>query len=183
MDGSINKLLKHLNVTNSTRLAILASELQKKHDEGIQQTLTYLRESAQSRDLDRMFDDERLMLSYSLKFDANSPEEVKSLETAIMQLDEARRCLESLKSKPLAYKENEASYSSRRKEAGLPLDAAREFIKSHLTRLTNSLAAKVPQSEKFILRQRKENLSVLRNAYIELQKNALNPAFPAPPNI
>jgi hypothetical protein len=175
MDGSTNKLLNRLVHTNSTRLAVLASELQKEHDAGIQKTLEYLRESAKSRDVNRLLEDEYLMLTYSLNFDANSPEEMSSLKAAIMQLDEARRCLKSLQEKPEAHRENEASYSSKRKEAGLPLDAAREFIRSHSTRLANSLAARVPQSEKLILRQRRENISAMRDYYIELQHSALSP--------
>ncbi|MGL4209648.1 MAG: hypothetical protein ACRCTY_09710 [Candidatus Adiutrix sp.] len=40
---------------------------------------------------------------------------------------------------PKAYKKSESTFSSRKKEAGIPLDAAREFLKSHATRLSNIL--------------------------------------------
>ena len=173
MTGLKDNILDHLNRNWETRKQIIHSPAQKQHDEGVLLTLNYLRQGAASKDISKLFDDERIMLVHSLKFDANSPEEAQSLKAAIAQLDEAKTCLNSMNNNPAAYKENEATFSSKKKEAGLPLDAAREFLKSHSTRLTNGLAGKGAHSDKLLLRQRKENLKVIRECYIELQKKAL----------
>lgn len=168
-------LFEHLVRTWADHDVLLKSQPQKNYDASIMKTIRYLRQQAQERDIDFMLQDERLMLTHSLAFDANSPEEKSSLQTAIIQLDESRRCFEALLSDPLAYKKNEATYSSKKKEAGLPLDAARDFFRSHSTRLGNILSGKSLRIEKELIRQRKDNLHVVKDAYIEIQRKALNP--------
>jgi hypothetical protein len=173
MTGSTNKLLHQLNRNLGTNEQIRESSLQKKHNDGLMETVVYLREQSQTRDIGPMLDDERLLLTHSLQFDANSPEEKNSLQSAIGQLDECRRSFNILTSNPVAYKETAGTYSSKKTEAGLPLDAAREFFKSHSTRLSNILSGKSSHYEKVLVRQRKDNLQVIREAYVELQRKAL----------
>ncbi len=167
------ELLDFLNMNWRTREQIIKSDVQKAHDTGVAETLAYLQEVAQERNFVKLLSNERLMLMHTLKFDANSPEEVKSLEAAVVQLDESINCFNAMSEDPAAYKKMEATYSSKKKEAGLPLDAARDFFRSHATRLTNSLAAKGSHSDKQIIRQRKENLKVIQECYIELQQKTL----------
>lgn len=56
----------------------------------------------------------------------------------------------------------------------MPLDAFRDFLKSHSARLTNRLAGQGSPPEKLLLRQRKENLSVIKECYMEFQRKALS---------
>lgn len=173
MAGSTGKLLNRLNRNYADHQRLLESQPQKNYDAGIMKTVNFLRQHAQDKDVGAMLDDERLMLTHSLKFDANSPEEKKSLQAAIDQLDESHICFEALATDPVAYKKMAATYSSKKKEAGLPLDAARDFFKSHATRLTNILSGKSSHFEKVLVRQRKDNLKIIRDVYVKLQQKAL----------
>jgi hypothetical protein len=103
---------------------------------------------------------------------ANSPEERSSITTALNQLAEARQSLAIVRDRA-AYKRAATTYSARRTENGLPLDSFREFLKSHVARLSNRLAGRLTENEKEILRQRKINLGVVREEYIALQQLAL----------
>jgi hypothetical protein len=136
-------------------------------------TVNFLRRHAKDRDVGSMLEDERLILTRSLKFDASSQEEKNSLKAAIEQLDESRGCFESLTADPEAYKKNEKTFPSKKKEAGLPLDAARDFFKSRATRLTNILTGKSSHYEKVLVRQRKDNLNIIKDCHAELQRKAL----------
>ncbi|MDR1921924.1 MAG: hypothetical protein LBS31_09340 [Candidatus Adiutrix sp.] len=113
------------------------------------------------------------MIRHALKYDANSPEEAQSLKTAAAQLDDAAKCLNVIVNDPKGYEASAQTYPTKKKEAGLPLDAFRDFLKSHSARLTNRLAGKGSHFEKLILRQRKDNLTAIRERYIELQQKAL----------
>lgn len=86
------------------------------------------------------------MIRHSLKFDANSPEETQSLKTAAAQLDAAAKCLNVVCNDPKGYTASAQTYSTKRKEAGLPLDAFRDFLKSHTARLTNRPAGEAGHS-------------------------------------
>jgi hypothetical protein len=48
-----------------------------------------------------------------------------------------------------------------------------DHLKSHTARLANRLAGKGSNVEKLIMRQRKENLTIIKERYVELQKKAL----------
>jgi hypothetical protein len=74
-----------------------------------------------------------------------------------------------------AYRNAARTYPSKRKDAkGLPMDAFREFIRSHSTRLTNRLAGRIIQEEKDLIRQRKANLQKANQLYMALQTKALS---------
>lgn len=113
-----------------------------------------------------------MLLHLELQNRANSPEETNSIKTAVLQLEEAQKSLAVVKDSA-AYTAVAETYSSKRKEAGLPLDSFREFLKSHTTRLTNRLAGPLSVPEKNILRQRKENLRVVKELYVTMQRKAL----------
>jgi hypothetical protein len=173
MAGSIDKLLDHLNRALSTRERLLESRVQKEHNEAIMKAVTYLRSQTKERDIDSMLAQERLILTHSLEFDANSHEEKNSLQNAIAQLDECRICFKALAANPAAYKEMAATYPLKKKEGGLPIDAAKDFFRSHSTRLGNILSGKSSEFEKRMVRQRKENLQIIKDVYVELQRKAL----------
>ncbi len=175
MAGSTNKkLFNRLNRNVATNEQVMESPAQKAHNDGLMETVFYLRGQAKAGDIGSMMDDERLILSHTLEFSANSPQEKNSLKSAIAQLDEARKCFENLQTDPDGYKKNVVdTYSTKKKPAGLPLDVAREFFQSHNTRLDNLLASKAAHFEKLLVTQRKDNLRVIKDAYVELQRKAL----------
>jgi hypothetical protein len=176
MAGLIDECLLHLNRDLEAKTQTLESPQYKNQEKSASNTLIFLRRVAQTRDIHVLLDVERLALEHTLKYDTNSPEERQSVKAALDQLDSCRKCLDSLMNNPAGYRENvDPTYSSKAREAGLPLDAAREFFKSHVTRLTNNLVSKASQVEKLLLRQRKENISVMRECYAELQRKALWP--------
>lgn len=173
MAGSIDKLLSRLSRALSTRERLIKSRPQKAHNTALMKTIDYLQQEAKKRDIDSMLAQERLILTHSLEFDANSPEEKNSLQSAIDQLEECRRCFQALTANPRAYQEMAVTYSARKKEAGLPMDAARDFFRSHSTRLANILSGKSSEFEKMMVRQRRDNLHVVKDMYVELQRKAL----------
>lgn len=178
MDGLKTDLLEYLNRKLNAHDRVIRSSVQKAHDKAAMDMVTYLRQQAKDKNIASMLYDERLILTHSLQFDANSKEEKSSLNSAIAQLDESRQCFDSLLSNPAAYNEMQTTYPTKKKEAGLPLDAARDFFKSHSTRLSNILSGKSSHFEKVLVRQRKDNLQVIRDAYVELQRKALGMEAP-----
>lgn len=138
----------------------------------LSETLHILKEVAISKNIETMIAIEKFALILELENHGNSSEERNSIKTALQQLEDAQKSLVIVKD-DTAYQASTETYSTKRKESGLPLDSFREFLKSHTTRLTNRLAAPLSAPEKNILRQRKENLQVARDLYIKMQRTAL----------
>ncbi|MDR1922306.1 MAG: hypothetical protein LBS31_11280 [Candidatus Adiutrix sp.] len=181
MAGLIDECLLHLSRDLEAKTQTPESPQYKNQEKSARprHTLIFLRRVAQTRDIHVLLDVERLALEHTLKYDTNSPEEKQSVTVALDQLDTCRKCFDSLMNNPAGYRENvDPTYSSKAREAGLPLDAAKEFFKSHATRLTNNLVSKASHVEKLLLRQRKENVAVMRECYAELQQKALGIASP-----
>ena len=173
MAGSKTELYEHLNRDWEARCQILESQPHKDHDNSLALTLKFLRKHARDRDIHTLLDDERVQIRHALEYDANSPEEAQSLNTAAAQLDDAAKCLNVVCNDHPGYAASVETYPTKKKEDGLPLDAFRDFLKSHSARLSNRLASKGSHSEKLLLRQRKENLGIIRECYVELQRKAL----------
>jgi hypothetical protein len=176
-DGLMDKrieLMAMMSRNSATREIIEASALQKNHEASVMDTIQRLRKDAADRNTELLIEAESLMLAHSLARDANSPEETKSLENAMKQIGDCKKAFGLLKNDPEAYQKVEATYSAKQKDnSGLPNDAAREFFKSHKTRLDNNLRSAVSHADKLLIRQRKDNLAVLQQCYVEMQKQAL----------
>ena len=112
------------------------------------------------------------MLYQELALYANSSEEINSIKKSIAQIQEAKISLNVVNNSHY-YQEATKTYSAKNKEAGLPLDSLRQFIKSHTARLSNRMTGNLSVPEKNILRQRKENLSMVKELYINMQREAL----------
>jgi hypothetical protein len=151
---------------------VAVSKEMAKLNKGLAETLSLLKEVNKTQNLYIALDVEGIMLHQELEKYANSREEADSLEAAITQLQEAKQSLEVVQD-PQAYQKAAATYSGKRKENGLPLDSFRQFLKSHTTRLSNRMAGVLSVPEKNILRQRKENLGMVRDVYIAMQREAL----------
>jgi hypothetical protein len=93
MTGLINELFTHLNRNVSTNERIIESQVQKAHDEGIMKTIAYLRQQAKTGNIAAMLDDERLILTHSLKFSANSAENASVTVGQRVQIIHQLKCL------------------------------------------------------------------------------------------
>lgn len=170
--GLVNKYIS-ASLTSWAAIALLERSPQQQTVTSSQaHTLRTLKEVSTSS-LDIILQVELHALKLELEHHGNSVEERNSLLTALQQGTEGLDSYNFLVNDSTAYKAGLASYSSKRKEAGLPIDAFREFIKSHSTRLTNRLASPLSVAEKNILRQRKENLKISKELYIEMQREVL----------
>jgi predicted nucleotidyltransferase len=149
-----------------------ASKERQALDTALSKTLALYKEMESVRDIPVLLAAERLILTHELHNFANSPEDHNSIQTALNQLADAEKAMNIVMLSD-AYQKATDTYAAKRMENGLPQDGFREFIKSHVTRLTNRLAGQLSGSEKEILRQRKANLLAARDAYIALQRKAL----------
>ena len=152
--------------------ALQESTEQKNHEASLREQCKILEEIHLSGELDTALAAEELCLRRELTTYSNSPEETRSLSTALEQLNEAKQALRIVRD-PDIYRAATLTYSSKRRENLLPLDAFREFVRSHATRLGNRMASQISRQEKIILQQRKENLIMMNEKYKNLQKEAL----------
>lgn len=170
--GLIAECLATLNNTWITEELLKSTAEQRASDASLEDSLFVFKKIAKTRNLPLIMETEQIVLFHELKLYANSPEEKNSIEMALKQLAEAIKAT-SVVHNFFTYQEAAKTYSSKRMEEGLPLDSCREFLKSHATRLTNRLVAPLSVPKKNILRQRKENLKIVKELYIELQREAL----------
>lgn len=139
---------------------------------GLATTLGLMKEIGAGRQPEIILLAEKTTLIQELSTYANSVEMVNSIKPALEQLEEASEALKLVRDKP-AYAKTAYAFSAKRKQGGLPLDAFREFTLSHTARLTNRLKGTASISEKNILCQRKENVKVANERYMEMQREAL----------
>ncbi len=176
--GLTNKIFTRLELNFQSYTQKETSKEAIKHNENLTETLSLLKEVKNTKDIKLGLSIEELLLYQELELYANSPEETNSIKKAIEQLQEAKKSL-AVVDDSKAYQTATETYSDKRKEAGLPIDSFREFLKSHSTRLSNRMASPLPAQEKDILRQRKENLSMVKEVYMTMQCKSLGICEPA----
>ena len=64
--------------------------------------------------------------------------------------------------------------ANRVKGKNLPKDEAQQFFASHLARLDNLGVSRMEQSEKRLIKNRSENITLAQTLYTDLQRQALN---------
>ena len=170
--GLVSKIYDTLDVNWRTHQQVESSPEMLKKNASLQETLGLLKEVKGTKDIKTMLGVEEIMLRQELSVYANSPEETNSIKKALEQLQEARKSFAVVHDHK-DYEKATETYSSKQKEAGLPLDSFRQFLKSHSVRLTNRMASPLSVPEKNILRQCKELLGMVKEVYISLQKEAL----------
>jgi hypothetical protein len=143
------------------------------YQEGLNKTLELLQDVGKSNLPEVVLAVEKVFLLQEKETYANSSEMVNSIKPALADMDSAYAALELVSGDHQAYQKAATTYSGKHLSAGLPLDAFREFVKSHKARLTNRLRSVSSVPEKNILRQRKENLISANKCYITLQRHAL----------
>jgi hypothetical protein len=168
-----SSLLEQLNRDWRAYLRLEACKERKALDHSLANTRTILQSLCQSGELPLLLAAEKLLLNQELSLYANSPEEHNSITAALSQIEEAEAALKIVRDSA-AYQAATATYPAKRKENSLPMDSFREFLKSHSARLTNRLVGRLSEQEKELLRQRKANLSAIREMYAALQRDALS---------
>ncbi len=170
--GLVSKLTSNLNLGWESYQDVQTSVETQNHNAILQDTLGLLKAIKATKDTPLALGVEEMMLRQELTLYANSPEETNSIKKALEQLQEARKSFAVVHNHEV-YQQATETYSSKQKEAGLPLDSCRQFLKSHSVRLTNRMASPLSVPEKNILRQRKELLGMVKEVYMGLQKEAL----------
>lgn len=131
-----------------------------------------------SSDIDLILNVERRFLENDLAEYANSKGMADSLVAALAELGSAERHVQLVRD-PAAYKAIDETYSLPKNRlpkgnaAGVPHDEARQFFKSHATRLLNQDRSRLDPEEKQLLDQRKANIRAAEKVYTILQREAL----------
>lgn len=131
-----------------------------------------------SSDIDLILNVERRFLENDLAEYANSKGMADSLVAALAELGSAERHVQLVRD-PAAYKAIDETYSLPKNRlpkgnaAGVPHDEARQFFKSHATRLLNQDRSRLDPEEKQLLDQRKANIRAAEKVYTALQREAL----------
>ena len=170
--GLIAKLSQNMDQSWDAHVLVNESPEVKKRNTVLAETLATLKEIKSAKDIKLALGVEEMMLRQELAVYANSPEEATSVTKALEQVQEARASMKVVNDHE-AYKRAAETYAGKRLEAGLPKDSFRDFLKSHVTRLNNRMTSNISVPEKNIIRQRKENLGMMREVYIGMQQEAL----------
>jgi hypothetical protein len=170
--GLIDKILAQQNRNFESVQLLHNSDEAVRYHESLAATLLLLKEVMTYRDVNLSLNVESLVLHQELHLYANSPEEKNSIQTAITQLKDANKSLKAVQDHQ-GYKVAAETYPTKRIQNGLPMDSFHEFLKIHSTRLSNRMAGRLSVPEKNILRQRKELLGVVREVYMDMQRQAL----------
>ena len=116
---------------------------------------------------------ERCIIEAELEYHGNSSIMIKSLNNAMDELDAALRMVERVR-KPEEYRfTNEDADLEKNRVGDLPNDQARQFFRAQFARLKNIDKSRLSDSEKEVLKARRDNLRVAELHYIRLQEKAL----------
>ena len=142
-----------------------------------EELIAKLHKLGQSRDIDRILEVERGILAGERKYLAEEPETIRSLDTAIEQIEAAIEMLAVVRD-PDQYRVVDKTLSISKNRVGrerLPRDQARQFFQAHPTRLKNLIKARIDASYVPVIRARLLNITTIEPVYKELQKEALGP--------
>ena len=164
--------LAEIGITSDGKKAV-GSDLLNAREELIAE----LHKLGQSRDIDGILEVERGILAAERKYMAKEPETIRSLNTAIEQIDAAIKTLAKVRD-PDRYRVIDENLSISKNRVGrerLPKDQARQFFQAHPTRLGNLIKARIDESYVPVVRVRLLNITTMEAVYKELQKEALGP--------
>ena len=134
-----------------------------------------LKEEATKRSIPQLLNAERLILSKALKFSLE-PTGRRSNLSALADLEDCQASYDILSQNPEGYKAIVLKTCGRKRmKDGLPLDAARQFFKSHsaLFDIFLECSSSLGKDGLPLTLQRKSNLELMEECYIELQKKVL----------
>jgi hypothetical protein len=117
---------------------------------------------------------EKNLLAFELTRYANSKAMSGSLTEALSDLTITQTLVETILD-PSAYRAIDASHlRGKNRLNGLPRDEARQFFRSHGTRLLNLDKGRLDKLDKQIIDARRANMRTTEKSYIALQKAALD---------
>ena len=124
---------------------------------------------------------EKSLLAFELAYYANSKAMKGSLDSSLHELSACERMLRKVQ-QPNIYKDVNDDHSlPRNRVGGLPRDEARQFFKSHWTRLLNQDKGRLDRLDKDIIDVRRANMRTAEKQYIAMQQIALG-ITPQPPD-
>ncbi|MDO5680342.1 MAG: hypothetical protein Q4G54_08450 [Pelistega sp.] len=135
--------------------------------------LHHVEEIGMIGDLSLILSTEMSILQGDLSRYSNSKEMSSSLKNALIEFDSAQRHNKLVQDGHEYHYVNLAHSLPKRRQAGLPLDEARQAFDSHSARLSNLNKARLDSEEKLIINARKSNIVAAKKVYVEQQKQAL----------
>ena len=143
-------------------------------DETRQEITTVLLQAARQRDIDTILELERILLSAEREYLGEAADKEASLDNALEELDAALTALAGVRNQD-SYREIASQHYSLSKNqiGGLPRDQARQFFRSHQTRLRNLGKGRMEDSERALLSVRARSIKAAETVYKELQRQAL----------
>ena len=167
-----------LHRSRNSREVAASSEDQVIACADIKQISDYVTELGKTGNAKLMLEYELALLQEERQYLSNSTVQKGSLDTAIEGAMATLRLLEKVRS-PESYRSVDEEHTTRkRRSGGLPLDEAREFFKSHNSRLLNLDKAILSDEEKELIDIRRANIRKAGKIYIALQQQALGIAPP-----
>jgi len=133
----------------------------------------HLKEVGKTGDISLILATERTMLVTDLTLYSNSPAMKGSLTTALAELKAAEKLLPKV-TDPALYRSVDESLSlPKNRIGGVPRDEARQFFRSHDSRLVNMDKSRLDDEEKAIVDERKRNVRIAEKVYIAQQQKTL----------
>jgi len=174
MQGEMRKTLDRLlfeeeNLIEAHRDTTTGKRLRKSRG----RLLAHIRAVAHSGDLALMIETERMIVEGDLERYTNSKQMAASLNTALEEIAAIERQLKIVDD-PKQYNAVDQQHSLRKnREKGLPLDEARQALRSHHARLNNLDKSRLDDEEKNILDARRLLVFNAKTLYIKRQANTL----------
>lgn len=138
-----------------------------------QDILGHLKEVGKSGDIDLILATEKTLLVTDLTLYSNSPAMKGSLTAAMAELKAAEALLPKVADPTLYGSVNEAHSLPKNRVGGVPRDEARQFFRSHDSRLVNMDKSRLDNEEKAIVDERKRNIRIAEKAYVARQQKVL----------
>jgi len=135
--------------------------------------IEHLREVGRSGDLTLIIATEKAIVQGDLDRYANSQAMSASLKTALDEIPATERLL-GIVDDPAQYRAIDRAHSLKKnREHGLPLDEARQGLKSHYARLGNLDKSRLDDDEKHFIEARKSALAQAQKLYAKRQTSTL----------
>lgn len=133
----------------------------------------HLKEVGKTGSLDLILATEKTLLVTDLTLYSNSPAMKGSLTAALAELKAAEALLPKVAAPHLYRSVDEAHSLPKNRIGGVPRDEARQFFRSHDSRLVNMDKSRLDDDEKAIVDERKRNIRIGEKVYVALQRQTL----------
>ena len=180
MDGWTDRLAAALSTEFVIKIELDSISVSKTLTANKTKQLAILKEVAKDGDVHDLLAAERVILAFELAHYANSRAMRGSLDEALTDLAIAERLIATIHN-PAAYRIIDSSHARKRNRLnGLPRDEARQFFRSHGTRLLNLDKGRLDRLDKQIIDARRANMRTAETTYIRMQQAVLG-ITPDPP--